>query len=75
MQMPERLTDQRLAEIEAAHVRRGIRCAGICYGEAYWPCDAVELLAEVRRLRANLEALADTLGTSVSRQWQATPDV
>lgn len=47
------MDEQQLAKIEALHPKpEGThgRCEGCGY-ECFWPCDAVTLLAEVRRLQ------------------------
>lgn len=55
--MPDPMSEERLAEIEAQHVEQDGDCAacGISDGRGPWPCDAAALVAEVRRLRAALE--------------------
>lgn len=50
------MDDRRLAEIEASHVAALLnpeRCDG-CEMSSAWPCDAAQLVIEVRRLRRAL---------------------
>lgn len=49
------MTEQQLTEIEAQHKEgRHGWCTG-CAFETPWPCDVVDLVAEVRRLRGEIK--------------------
>lgn len=51
------MSEERLAEIEADHVAGNHGRCGGCNFDVDWPCDAVELAAEVRELRRIVEML------------------
>jgi hypothetical protein len=59
--MPEPMSDERLAEIEAQHERHcSYACCGefIEYGQHDEQCPVLDLIAEVRRLREVLKPFA-----------------